>query len=124
MQRRGWIVLAAALGAVAVAAGAFAAHGLEGRGDPRAAGLVETGSTYQMWHALAILAAVALGPRSYLPLWFWAIGAVLFPGSLYALALGAPTILAALAPVGGTAMIAGWAALAWSALKDASPPPA
>jgi uncharacterized membrane protein YgdD (TMEM256/DUF423 family) len=124
MRHRAWIGLAAALGAMAVAAGAFAAHGLEAQGDLRAADLVETGSSYQIWHALAILACLALGTRSQLPLWLWAVGAVLFPGSLYALALGAPSGVAVLAPVGGTALIAGWAALGWCALRGGFRPPA
>lgn len=108
----------AVLGLVAVAAGAFAAHGLEARGDARAADLVETASRYQVWHALAILAYVALGAPRRLPLLLWAAGAVVFPGSLYALALGAPSVIAAAAPVGGTALIGGWAALAWFAFTS------
>lgn len=120
MARRAWVGMAAILGLVAVAAGAFAAHGLEARGDLRAAGWVDTGARHQMWHALAILAYVALGRASALPLWLWAVGTILFASSLYALALGAPTVVAMIAPIGGTAMIAGWAALAWSILKDRS----
>lgn len=117
MQGRGWMAGAALLGLVAVAMGAFAAHGLEGRGDPRAAIWVEKGSRYQMWHALAMLAYLATGLQPRLPLLFWALGAVLFPGSLYALALGAPAAAAMPAPVGGAAFLAGWATLAWVALK-------
>lgn len=117
MRHRGWVGAAAVLGLVAVAAGAFAAHGLERSGDARAAAWVETASRYQMWHALAMLAYAALGPAATLPLWLWAVGAVLFPSTLYALALGAPTPVAMLAPLGGTAMILGWAALAWVALR-------
>ena len=56
MKERGWVGLAAVLGLVAVAAGAFAAHGLEAQGDGRAAAWVEKGSRHQMWHALAMLA--------------------------------------------------------------------
>ena len=94
MGERVWLAVAAALGLVAVAAGAFGAHGLEAAGNAQGAELVATGSRYQMWHALAILAC-ALANRCYLPaLWLWAIGAVLFPFSLYGLALGAPHDLA------------------------------
>lgn len=117
MPARGWVMTAALLALLAVAAGAFAAHGLEGQGNQRAAAWVEKGSRYQMWHALAMLAYVALGQASRLPLVFWTIGAVLFPGSLYALAFGAPMATAMLAPIGGTSFLAGWAALAWLALR-------
>ncbi len=121
-RHKGWIGTAALLGLVAVAAGAFAAHGLEARGDARGAGLVETASRHQAWHALAMLAYVALGAPRRLPLLLWAAGAVLFPGSLYALALGAPSGVAApLAPVGGAALLGGWAALAWAAFREAPP---
>jgi uncharacterized membrane protein YgdD (TMEM256/DUF423 family) len=122
MRHQAWIGLAAVLALLAVAAGAFAAHGLQAAGDTRAVTLVETGARYQMWHALAMIAsATALGrnvPR--LPLWLFAIGIVLFSFSLYALAFGAPRAVALVTPVGGTAFIAGWAALAWAAFRDRS----
>lgn len=112
------------IGAGDGSAGAFAAHGLEARGDLRGADLIETASVYQAWHALAMLAYVALGAPQSWPLRLWALGAVLFPGSLYALSLGAPGIVAALAPVGGMSLILGWAALAWTALTEKPRPPA
>lgn len=118
MQQRHWVALAAALGLTAVAFGAFAAHGLDAGGDSRAAQWLATGSHYQMVHAVAIIAAIAWGrERGILPAALWVVGAILFPGSLYALALGAPKAVAALAPVGGMALLLGWAALAWQALK-------
>ena len=58
-----WLALAAASAAVAVAAGAFAAHGLAWRGA-QAVEWMRTGSQYQMWHALATVAAAALARRT------------------------------------------------------------
>ena len=49
-------VLGAGYGLIAVAVGAFAAHALESRLDERALGWIETGSRYQFFHALALLA--------------------------------------------------------------------
>ena len=117
MRERAWLAVAAGLGFMAVAAGAFGAHGLEAAGNARGAGLVETGSRYQMWHALALLACLAgmRPPRAVR--WLWAVGAVLFPVSLYALALGAPPATGLITPVGGTALLLGWAVLAWHALR-------
>jgi uncharacterized membrane protein YgdD (TMEM256/DUF423 family) len=115
MRERAWLAVAAALGFMAVAAGAFGAHGLEVAGNGRGAELVETGSRYQMWHALAVLGCLAA--RRPCPAALWAIGAVLFPCSLYALALGAPRGLGLVTPVGGAALLLGWAALARHALK-------
>jgi uncharacterized membrane protein YgdD (TMEM256/DUF423 family) len=117
--QRTWMMLAAASGFVAVAAGAFAAHGLA---DAKAAEVVRTGATYEMFHALAMLACVALAPtaprvRFAQPLFL--VGSVLFSGSLYALALGAPHWTGIITPLGGLLFLAGWAVLAWAALGAA-----
>lgn len=107
LARYAWI--GPILAMLAVGAGAFGAHAA---GDGRAARLIETAARYQMWHALAIiLVAVAL-PTARLPVLLFVAGILAFSGSLYALALGAPAAVAALAPLGGLAFIAGWALLA------------
>lgn len=105
-------VLAALLAASAVAMGAFGAHVLEGTGDTRAVALVETASRYQLAHALAALLAAALRPTLRAARLAFLVGAVLFPGSLYALALGLPRGLALLAPLGGGLFLLGWLLLA------------
>ncbi len=117
MGERGWLVVAALLGFAAVAAGAFGAHGLQGAGDSHGAELMATGARYQMWHALAILACRAARHRPSAALWLWAAGAALFPFSLYALALGAPRALGLVTPVGGGALLLGWLALVWHAVR-------
>jgi uncharacterized membrane protein YgdD (TMEM256/DUF423 family) len=116
-----WTSLAAISGFVAVAAGAFAAHGVS---DPTAKELLRTGSTYELAHALAILACAALAtamPRAVFAPPLFLGGAVLFCGSLYALALGAPRIVGAITPFGGLALLAGWAVLAWAAATARRP---
>ena len=109
------MLLAGLFGAVAVAAGAFASHGLADVRDAHAVELWKTGSQYQMLHALAIL--VLAGMRRVLPAqarWLaasglcFAIGCVLFPGSLYALGWYGPSAMGAVAPVGGLSFILGW----------------
>jgi len=92
--------------------GAFGAHALAGTGDARAVELVETGSRYQLVHALATLVAGLLHPERTASRLAFLVGAILFPGSLYALALGLPLWLATLAPVGGASFMIGWAVLA------------
>jgi uncharacterized membrane protein YgdD (TMEM256/DUF423 family) len=124
-QDRGWIVVAALSGAVSVMAGAFGAHGIDAStaAGARARELLQTGSHYEIAHALAILAVAALTRRAGLKeglataaqILFLA-GSVLFPGALYALALGGPRWLGAVAPIGGLAFILGWLALALAAL--------
>ncbi len=105
-----WIAIVAALsGALAVAAGAFGAHGAEGK----AAEWLRTGAQYQIIHAIAALVALQMGARG--PAWCFLAGAAIFAGTLYAMAEGAPKWLGAVTPVGGALLIGGWMWLAWSA---------
>jgi uncharacterized membrane protein YgdD (TMEM256/DUF423 family) len=115
-SRRDWLSLAAVGGFLSVAFGAFAAHGVA---DPRAQDLLRTGSLYGFVHCLATFASAALlqmgAPRArFAPALFLA-GVVLFSGSLYAMALGAPRWLGAVTPIGGLCFLAGWVVLAWAA---------
>jgi uncharacterized membrane protein YgdD (TMEM256/DUF423 family) len=117
-----WLVIAAINGALAVAAGAFAAHGLAGRLDPHALSVFETGARYQMYHALALgLAALAMqGAAARMAnwaAWFFIAGIVLFSGSLYVLALTAFPQSALVTPFGGVAFLAGWVCLALAAAR-------
>jgi uncharacterized membrane protein YgdD (TMEM256/DUF423 family) len=105
------IVVAAALSAaLSIAAGAFGAHGAE----PQAAEWLRTGGFYQLTHATAALWLAARHPRIAVVL---LTGSTWFALTLYGLALGGPRWLGALAPLGGSAMIAGWLALAWTQLR-------
>lgn len=108
---------------LAVAAGAFGAHGLRARVSPAALAMFETGARYQMYHALGMLAVAwammtAPGRLAGAAGWFFAIGILLFSGSLYLLALTGLRAIGAVTPIGGLAFIAGWgclAAWAWRA---------
>jgi len=136
-----WLAVAAANGFLAVATGAFAAHGLRGRLDAAALQIFETGARYHMYHALALgLAALALrwiarssggsansgsGAGAAPPLarrsaaaapWLFLAGIVLFSGSLYLLALTGIRTFGMVTPAGGIAFLAGWAALGLAAL--------
>ncbi|HEY2445578.1 MAG TPA: DUF423 domain-containing protein [Rhizomicrobium sp.] len=122
MIARPWLLVAAINGFLSVAAGAFAAHGLEGHIDSRALSAFETGARYQMVHALAIgLASLAFCDAKMTAAQFacalFLAGIILFPGSLYALALTGVHGFGFVTPVGGLALLAGWAALGWSAMK-------
>ena len=115
------LLAAGALNAlIAVAAGAFAAHGLRARLEPRALEIFETGARYQMYHALGIILCALLATGSAQTAgWILQVGIVVFSGSLYALALTDVKILGAITPIGGLAFLAGWAYLAWGALRGA-----
>lgn len=121
-----WIVVAALSGAIAVIVGAFAAHGLDLRTEAglKARDWLQTGSHYQMVHALAMLGVCALAGAellnvrlSVVALWLFLVGSVLFPGALYSLSFGGPRWFGAVAPIGGLAFIAGWVFLAIAAFK-------
>ena len=111
------LVTAGLLGGIAIALGAFGAHGLKDRlaliSD--AAGWWQTATFYLLTHAVAI---GAISARSVWPAWLWAVGSAIFAGTLYAMALGAPRWFGAITPIGGSFLIAGWVVLAWSARKE------
>ena len=110
------LVLAGIFGLLAVIAGTFGAHGLEGRVTPHQLDIFDTGQRYHMYHALALLACAALSAhRPSRPLAAagacFAGGIVLFSGSLYLLSLTGIDGLGMIAPIGGTLFIIGWVLL-------------
>lgn len=114
-----WLTIAAINGFLAVAAGAFAAHGLAERLDAHALQIFETGARYHMYHALALgLGALAMRGDAVAPArtacGFFLAGIVFFSGSLYLLSLTGLHAAAFVTPVGGLAFLAGWIALAWA----------
>ena len=117
-----WLAIAAINGGIAVASGAFAAHGLQGRLDAQALQTFETGARYHMYHALAIgLAALAMrdaaaGPATSAAGFFLA-GILLFSGSLYLLALTGARMLGLITPFGGVCFLIGWGFLAFAATR-------
>jgi uncharacterized membrane protein YgdD (TMEM256/DUF423 family) len=123
-----FLTLGAVGGGVAVALGAFAAHGLKARLDPAALSTFQTGVTYQFFHSLALcLVALWLRQLSKEPALHdpgviagiaFVVGILLFSGSLYALSLGGPRAFGPVTPLGGLAFIAGWLAFAWSAWRN------
>ena len=116
------IALGALNAAIAIAAGAFAAHSLRARLDARSVEVFETAARYHMYHAFALVLAGMLANASamrgtQLAGWLFQAGIVLFSGSLYALALTGVKTLGAVTPLGGVAFLAGWLWLAWSAWR-------
>lgn len=115
---RFFFILGAVAAGLAVALGAFGAHGLERHVTPDRLETFKTGVLYHLLHALALLAAAwaatqwpggAVQWAGYL----FAAGIVLFSGSLYLLVLTDTPWLGAVTPFGGVAFIVGWALLAW-----------
>ncbi|WP_303977965.1 DUF423 domain-containing protein [Dongia mobilis] len=120
-----WLAASGFHGAMAVAFGAWAAHGAEATLPQHAIDWVRTGSSYQLWHAVALLGIAALSQRNSVRLvtisgLAFALGALLFSGSLYLLAFGGPRILVYLTPIGGSLLILGWLLLLVAGLKKGS----
>jgi uncharacterized membrane protein YgdD (TMEM256/DUF423 family) len=114
--------LTAAVGAIsaglAVALGAFGAHGLEGLLSEQRLGTFETAARYQMFHALGLLVIAALGTKACRAAPWLLAGSIIFSGSLYLLVASDAGWWGAVAPVGGILQIGGWAYLAVLLLKE------
>jgi uncharacterized membrane protein YgdD (TMEM256/DUF423 family) len=116
-----FLLLGAVAAFLAVALGAFGAHGLRGRLTPEMLAVFQTGVQYHMSHALAlILVSGIMGRMSGWLIqtagWCFVAGIVFFSGSLYLLAVTGVTILGAITPIGGLLFLAGWACLAFAAI--------
>lgn len=123
-----YLLLAAVSGFLAVALGAFGAHGLRERLSADLLAVYQTGVQYHFYHTFALLAVALLlmfSPQtslssSSLLKWsgnLFALGIVIFSGSLYVLALSGVRWLGAITPVGGVAFLAGWICLALAAFS-------
>jgi uncharacterized membrane protein YgdD (TMEM256/DUF423 family) len=126
-----WVLFAALSGGTGVMLGAFGAHALRSRLTEAALATWHIGVTYQLTHALALLAVGVLALQPWardagaerlltgVGIAFVA-GIIFFSGSLYALALGGPRWLGPITPLGGLSFIAGWLLLGVAALRTTS----
>ena len=117
-----FLMIGALSGATGVAAGAFGAHALRDKLEPRMLEVFETGARYQMYHALALLAIGLIASRWPSTLittagWLMVAGTVFFTGSLYAMTFTGVRALGAITPIGGVCFIAGWACVSVAASK-------
>ncbi len=115
-------ILGSLMGAIAVATGAFGAHGLANRVDARMIEVWETAARYQMYHALAMFAVAWLVTQTQATSatvagWSFFAGTLIFSGSLYILVLSGVKWLGAITPIGGTIMIVGWICCLLAALQ-------
>lgn len=115
-----WIGISAINMAIAVALGAFGAHGLKSLVSAQQLEWWHTATLYLFVHALGLLLVGLLIQLKYLShttAWLLQIGVIIFAGSLYAMTLGAPRWFGAITPIGGILMLAGWLWLAVSAFR-------
>lgn len=105
--------LAAVLGFIAVALGAFGAHGLKATlAANGTAAIWETAAHYHLVHAAVLLALGLHGSASRLAVRLFAAGIVIFSGTLYVLAVTNVKWLGAITPLGGLCLLGGWLAIA------------
>lgn len=109
-------------GFLAVALGAFGAHGLRGTVDPALLDVWQTAVQYQMFHALVLLVIVLAGSRQSLHLLTRAAqlmmaGTVIFSGSLYVLVLSGIKALGMVTPIGGVLFMLGWLVLSFALVQ-------
>ena len=119
MLNRNLAVFAALNGALAVAGGAFAAHGA----GPAVKTLLQTGAQYQMAHALlALVCALWPSRRRMIDLagWLAASGGLVFAAALASIGLLGLRAMGAIAPIGGVLMIAGWLMIVVATLRSPS----
>ncbi|MEK1833753.1 DUF423 domain-containing protein [Pseudomonas sp. NPDC089918] len=119
---RGFLMLAAFFGFTGVALGAFAAHGLKSRLSAEYLAIFHTGVTYQLVHTLALLGVALLATQIPGRLITWAgasfaIGILLFSGSLYLLTITGVSKLGIVTPFGGLAFLVGWVCLGLAAWR-------
>lgn len=118
-----FIQISAISGFLAVALGAFGAHALKNRLDAYAQGIYQTAVHYQFVHTLALLACALLmlhwqkTTSLMVSATAFAVGIVIFSGSLYILSLTGIRWLGAVTPIGGAAFLLGWGALLWAAVR-------
>ena len=119
---RTFLMLASFFGFTGVALGAFAAHGLKNRLTPEYLAIFHTGVTYHLVHALALLGVALLATQIPGRLVTWAgasfaVGILLFSGSLYVLTLTGVSKLGIITPFGGLAFLSGWICLGLAAWR-------
>lgn len=116
------VLAGAVYGFLGVGLGAFGAHALKARLTPELLAVWKTAVEYQFYHALAlVLVGLLAAQKPALAITHavicFALGGLLFSGSLYVLALSGLRWLGAITPLGGMFLLAGWALLFWAVLK-------
>lgn len=120
-----FLLIGAISGFLAVALGAFGAHGLEGKISEKALNNWEKAVKYQMFHTVAIITVALLidkiqSTQLTLAGWFFVLGIILFSGSLYLYSTTGQKFLAMITPFGGFSFLIGWILLGYVAIKYVS----
>jgi uncharacterized membrane protein YgdD (TMEM256/DUF423 family) len=117
-----FLILGAINGFLAVALGAFGAHGLEGKISEKALGTWDKAVTYQMFHTVALFVTGLIGMKIqsgslHMAGWLFLIGIIIFSGSLYIYSTTGIKTFAMVTPLGGVAFLIGWILLGYAVMK-------
>ncbi len=117
-----FLLLGIVNGFLAVALGAFGAHGLEGKISEKALATWEKAVNYQMFHTMALLIVGVLmgritGGNVATSGWFFFVGILLFSGSLYIYSISGIKTFAMITPLGGVSFLIGWVILGYAVMK-------
>jgi uncharacterized membrane protein YgdD (TMEM256/DUF423 family) len=118
-----FIIIGAINAFLAVALGAFGAHGLADKLEPKYLEIWKTAVTYQMFHAIGLFViGLLLGKVGESSLFSWSgwlmqVGIILFSGSLYILSVTQISKLGAITPIGGVCFLAAWILVVVGTLK-------
>ncbi len=116
-----WIIVSGVMGFLAVAIGAFGAHGLEDKIPEHLLNIYKTGVTYHLVHAVCLLAIALTGNEKFFKAaLFFLIGILLFSFSLYIYAITAVTVFAIITPFGGVSFLIGWILVTLEGMKSRS----
>ncbi|MFQ5751005.1 MAG: DUF423 domain-containing protein [bacterium] len=122
-MERLFFIIGAVSAFLAVALGAFGAHGLKSRLSPEMLNIFEVGVRYQMYHALALIVVAWVctkwpGSLTFTSGWLFLAGTIIFSGSLYVISISGIRWLGAITPIGGVAFLAGWVCLVLTILRN------
>jgi uncharacterized membrane protein YgdD (TMEM256/DUF423 family) len=113
-----WIIIAGISGFLAVALGAFGAHGLRNILSPEMIEIYKTGVLYHLIHSVVLLSLASAGNRYFnISKWFFLSGIILFSFSLYLYAITGTMVFAIITPIGGVCFLLGWLSMIWIAVK-------
>jgi uncharacterized membrane protein YgdD (TMEM256/DUF423 family) len=113
-----WIIISGVSGFLAVALGAFGAHGLKSQFTPEMLEIYKTGVFYHLIHSVVLLALGLSGQEKFnKSALFFSIGILLFSFSLYLYSITAVTLFAVITPFGGVSLLIGWALIVYEGLN-------
>ena len=114
-----WVIIGGISGFLAVALGAFGAHGLKSQLSPEMLEIYKTGVFYQLIHSVVgLVLGLSAREKFNKSAIFFSIGILLFSFSLYLYSVTALMFFAYITPFGGVSLLTGWALVVYAGVKE------